>query len=265
MPSEWEYPYISGTGKAGQCHGTSPFPPEHPHSGAVMNAANVTGHVVIPSNNYGAMMAAIATVGPLAISVDAGAWHDYAGGVFNGGNHTNPTLDHLVQLVGYGTDPKHGDYWLVRHPIAEHVRIGTPLLYSQLLAWLILIRPALCSAKFLDRYATRGRLCGAKKGSSASRARRTPRAGWTSTRWTATGARAGRPKSRCAARAACCTTRCTRRSTKKCQARQWKRARCQEKRFLFGTRTHTESSLREHTHRVFQFQPFSAPTTNSTA
>ena len=115
MPSEWTYPYLSGTGKAGTCHGTTPFPPEHPHSGSVMNAANITGHVVVPSNNYNAMMTAIATMGPLAISVDAGAWHDYSGGVFTGGNHTNPTLDHLVQLVGYGTDPQHGDYWLVRN------------------------------------------------------------------------------------------------------------------------------------------------------
>ena len=45
----------------------------------------------------------------MAVSVDAGAWHDYEEGVFDGGNATNPTLDHLVQLVGYGTDPKTGE------------------------------------------------------------------------------------------------------------------------------------------------------------
>ena len=83
----------------------------------------------------------------MTVTVDAGAWHDYAGGVFSGGNKTNPDLDHLVcdatdpqqiktdgghrglylsilcyhnsqvQLVGYGTDDKNGggDYWLVRN------------------------------------------------------------------------------------------------------------------------------------------------------
>ena len=36
--------------------------------------------------------------GPMAVSVDAGAWHDYESGVFDGGNQTNPALDHLVQV-----------------------------------------------------------------------------------------------------------------------------------------------------------------------
>ena len=34
--------------------------------------------------------------GPLAVSVDAGAWHDYESGVFTGGSHSHLTLDHLV-------------------------------------------------------------------------------------------------------------------------------------------------------------------------
>eukprot|EP01043_Picozoa_sp_COSAG02_P005877 COSAG02_NODE_162_length_32474_cov_13.222511_13_plen_384_part_00 len=113
IPSEWTYPYISGTGKAGQCHGL-PLPPQRPHTGVVMNAANVTGHVSLPNNEYEPMMKAVATLGPLAISVDAGAWHSYESGVFSGGNHTDPELDHLVQLVGYGSDAG-VDYWLVRN------------------------------------------------------------------------------------------------------------------------------------------------------
>ena len=40
IPSEWTYPYISGTGNAGKCHGL-PLPAQHPHTGIVMNAANV--------------------------------------------------------------------------------------------------------------------------------------------------------------------------------------------------------------------------------
>ena len=34
--------------------------------------------------------------------------------LLNSGNATNPTLDHLVQLVGYGNEDGH-DYWIVRN------------------------------------------------------------------------------------------------------------------------------------------------------
>lgn len=76
----------------------------------------------------------MASVGPIAISVDASAWSHYESGVFNGCNQTNPDIDHAVQvskrgnppfflpdriglhqLVGYGTDSTFGDYWLVRN------------------------------------------------------------------------------------------------------------------------------------------------------
>jgi len=113
-PSEWTYPYISGTGANQSCKAPAHIPLQHPHSGAIMLAANVTGHVSVATNSYEGMMHALATVGPLTITVDAGGWHDYETGVFAGGNHTNPDLDHLVQLVGYGTEAGK-DYWLVRN------------------------------------------------------------------------------------------------------------------------------------------------------
>ena len=83
IPSEWTYPYTSGLGKAGKCRGL-PLPAQHPHTGEIMSAANVTGHVSLPSNEYAPMMKALATVGPLAISVDAGGWHDYETGIYSG-------------------------------------------------------------------------------------------------------------------------------------------------------------------------------------
>ena len=112
MPSEYTYPYISGTGKAGTCHGV-PLPPPSPHHGTPMATAKVNGHVSVTSNSYNAVIDAVANIGPLAVSVDAGAWHDYESGIFDGGNQTSPTLDHLVQLVGYGTDKDLGDYWII--------------------------------------------------------------------------------------------------------------------------------------------------------
>ena len=80
-----------------------------------MAAANVTGRVSLPTNSYTDMLHAVATVGPLTVTVDAGAWHDYEEGVFTGGNMTNPTLNHLVQLIGFGTDDSLGDYWTIRN------------------------------------------------------------------------------------------------------------------------------------------------------
>ena len=44
-------------------------------------------------------------VGPLSIAVDASVWHSYTGGVFNGCDFDeNISINHGVQLVGYGTD-----------------------------------------------------------------------------------------------------------------------------------------------------------------
>jgi len=59
---------------------------------------------------------AVATVGPISISVDASSFHDYESGIFTGCDaNEHVDIDHAVQLVGYGTDPVHGDYWLVRN------------------------------------------------------------------------------------------------------------------------------------------------------
>ena len=75
MPSEWTYPYISGTGNASTCHGL-PLPPASPHHGGPMASATISGHVSLESNSYDAVIDALANTGPLAVTVDAGAWHD---------------------------------------------------------------------------------------------------------------------------------------------------------------------------------------------
>lgn len=61
-------------------------------------------------------MKAIATAGPVAISVDASKWHDYESGVFSSCSYSeNMSINHAVVLVGYGTDEVDGDYWIVRN------------------------------------------------------------------------------------------------------------------------------------------------------
>jgi len=71
------------------------------------------GYVKLKVNDYAALVTAVATKGPIAISVAAGGlpWQLYGGGVLSSCGFVQ---DHAVQLVGYGVD---GDkkFWLVRN------------------------------------------------------------------------------------------------------------------------------------------------------
>jgi len=104
LSSEWTYPYTSWYGANAKCDNQR-----------VTTVATLSGYRLLKSNEYAPVLTAVATLGPLAINVDASSWVDYESGVFDGCNQTSPDIDHVVQLVGYGTDPFHGDYWLVRN------------------------------------------------------------------------------------------------------------------------------------------------------
>lgn len=64
--------------------------------------ASIDGYIKLANNDYLSVMNAIATIGPLAINVDASTWHAYEGGIFNGCNQVNPDVNHVVVMVGYG-------------------------------------------------------------------------------------------------------------------------------------------------------------------
>jgi cathepsin L len=83
-------------------------------AGSLTPAVGIKGQVDLPTNNYTALIGALSTEGPIAISVDA-SWGGYEGGIFEPSDSgIATTIDHAVQLVGYGTqDGK--DYWLVRN------------------------------------------------------------------------------------------------------------------------------------------------------
>jgi len=106
LASEWTYPYTSYFGDAFDCHFDA---------NTTNPVATLKSYVKLPPNQYEPVMEALATVGPLAINVDASSWQFYETGVFTGCNQTNSDIDHVVQLVGYGTDDKYGDYWLIRN------------------------------------------------------------------------------------------------------------------------------------------------------
>jgi cathepsin L len=100
LAAESSYPY---TARDGTCKDTVPA------------VASVTGFVKVDENNYQAVMNAVALQGPLAVAVDASRWSFYGGGIFDGCPISgNIDIDHLVQLVGYGTDAGQA-YWIVRN------------------------------------------------------------------------------------------------------------------------------------------------------
>jgi cathepsin L len=105
ITTEWMYPYSSYFGTTGTCKFTNKTKP----------VVNLTGYYQVPHNEYAPLMHAIANMGPTAISVDASTWSTYEGGVYDGCNQKSPTIDHSVVVVGYGEDPQHGPYWLVRN------------------------------------------------------------------------------------------------------------------------------------------------------
>jgi cathepsin L len=107
LASEWTFPYRSYWGENFK---TCNFSRTH-----TPPAAKISNYVKLPSNEHLPLLAAIVTQGPIAISVDASSWSAYESGIYNGCNQTHPDIDHAVQLVGYGIDPEHGEYWLVRN------------------------------------------------------------------------------------------------------------------------------------------------------
>ncbi len=104
---EWSLPYISYTGETnGTC----------PDADALQIKAGISGYVKLEENNAADVMAAVAEIGPLAVNVDASTWHLYESGVFDACEYSSMDINHVVVLVGYGTDEDTGeDYWLIRN------------------------------------------------------------------------------------------------------------------------------------------------------
>ena len=61
-------------------------------------------------------MIALVEKGPLAVNVDASNFNSYEKGIFDGCDYTkNIDINHVVVLVGYGTDENGIDYWIIRN------------------------------------------------------------------------------------------------------------------------------------------------------
>lgn len=106
ISEEWAYPYTSYDGDTGLCRNNT-----------VRKVVKVSSYVKLPPNNQEVLMDALASRGPIAVSVDASDWSSYRGGIYDGCNYEkNITQNHAVQLVGYGHDyESNKDYWIIRN------------------------------------------------------------------------------------------------------------------------------------------------------
>ncbi|KAL6782370.1 hypothetical protein ACKKBG_A06525 [Auxenochlorella protothecoides x Auxenochlorella symbiontica] len=109
LPSSLEYQY---KGQSGYCEAND--------TAAV---ARFAGFSRVPAYDDAALMEAVYSRGPLAVSLDAS--HDsftfYSAGVYAEPDcfFKKDQLDHSMMLVGYGTSAE-GDYWLIRNSWSDH-------------------------------------------------------------------------------------------------------------------------------------------------
>lgn len=73
--------------------------------------------VQVPADDHEALKEAIATKGPITVSVDAGdpKFKFYAGGLYKRKGCGKGRLNHAVIVSGYGTTDEGEDYWLVKN------------------------------------------------------------------------------------------------------------------------------------------------------
>ena len=76
----------------------------------------VKGYVQTPTGTEAWLQNAVATIGPVTIGYDVvTSFYYYSSGVYYDANCDPKGINHIVAVVGYGTDSRFGDFWLVRN------------------------------------------------------------------------------------------------------------------------------------------------------
>jgi C1A family cysteine protease len=66
--------------------------------------------------NEVALAQTVASVGPVSVLIDATSnFQSYQSGILSDSTCSANALNHAVLIVGYGTDAKAGDYWIVKN------------------------------------------------------------------------------------------------------------------------------------------------------
>ncbi|RZC32301.1 Peptidase C1 and/or Inhibitor I29 domain containing protein [Asbolus verrucosus] len=102
LVAEEDYPYEAFDGKC--------------RRGDIPAAVNIDSYVVLPTESEEDLQAAVGTIGPVSVAVDATDWQFYSRGVFYDSecSSANASLNHGVLAVGYGVEGN-DPYWLVKN------------------------------------------------------------------------------------------------------------------------------------------------------
>jgi len=101
ITTEANWPYYAQTGVCNQFAHTP--------------VATIEGCIKLKENNSTVLQFAVATVGPISVSVDASTWSSYKSGIYTGCDAEKYSdIDHAVLLVGYGTS-NGTPYWIIKN------------------------------------------------------------------------------------------------------------------------------------------------------
>ncbi|KAM8708933.1 hypothetical protein ACLKA7_015839 [Drosophila subpalustris] len=75
----------------------------------------IQGSVDVRSKDEAALQAAVAEKGPVSVTIDASHLQHYQAGVYNTVCSGTAQYHHSILLVGYGRDPKAGNFWLLKN------------------------------------------------------------------------------------------------------------------------------------------------------